>query len=202
MDGTPLYANPLAYGLTTGDSLHPYDTTVSRVTDMIIMQDSITLLGGNAIFQQGLHYSMFVYYDTADPTLASLIVLQDNAELRADTVTNIRFMNFSPKSTWGIKFVNTRNRQIKVDTVNMGPSPFVGTKVSPSTYSFAPLRIGNYDVYAFTDSANPNADSSNFRNMGPLKIDTLTNYNIYLQGFTGTDTGQNKFQLKSIPLNN
>src|SRR5271155_5660385 len=34
MDGTPLFSNPLAFGLTTGVDGNPYDTTVSRVSEM------------------------------------------------------------------------------------------------------------------------------------------------------------------------
>jgi hypothetical protein len=203
LDGTPLFTTPLGFGFTTGDSLNPYDTATSRISDMVIRQDTATLLNGNAAFQQGEHYSVFVFDSLTTPPV-SLIIFQDDPIVRTDTFTYIRYLNFSPNSSWALRLLNARRLShipVAADTITIGPSASVGYNLNPGYYHFTQVRVGNYDVIALRDSAKPAADSSNVKPLGPLRIDSSTNYNVYLQGFTGTDTGQNKFQLKSVPLN-
>jgi hypothetical protein len=203
INGLLLYSSPLAFGLTTGVPGNPYDTTVSRISELNIFlaQDTSMSIHGNAAFQQGSHYSIF-FFDTLDPRSVTLIILQDNPPVRTDTFTYIRYMNFSPDSSWGIKLINTRNDiPYFADTINIGPSLFVGNNINPSAYYFSQVRIGNYNVFAYRDSINPAPDSSNFIHLGPLQIDSTINYNVYLQGFFTLDSGVNKFQLKSVPLN-
>ena len=209
LNGTPLFSIPDSFGRTSGMPGNPYDTTTSRITDMQIIQGSEILLQGNSAFQQNGRYSIFVY-DSLDQHSFSLIIFQDNASIRTDTITNIRFLNFSPGPVaWGIKLINTRkDLPVLADTIPIGPSLFVGYDINPSDYRFVQVRIGKYDVFAFRDSSNPRKDSvnpgldsSNFFHLGPLEIDSTVNYNIYLQGFYGDSTLANKFQMKSIPLN-
>jgi hypothetical protein len=209
LNGTPLLSVPDSFGQTSGTTGNPYDTTTSRITDMQIIQGSIPLLQGNSAFQQGGRYSIFVY-DSLDQRSFSLIIFQDNASIRIDTITNIRFLNFSPGPiARGIKLINTRKDiPYLADTILIGPGLFVGYDINPSDYRFTQVRIGKYDVFAFMDSSNPRMDSlnpgldsSNFFHLGPLEIDSTINYNIYLLGFYGDSTSVNKFQLKSVPLN-
>src|SRR5450755_1749588 len=58
IDGTALFTSPLSFGLTTGIDGNPYDTTVSRISEMEIFlsQDTSLNVKGNAAFQQGSHY--------------------------------------------------------------------------------------------------------------------------------------------------
>jgi len=202
LDGTPLYPGSLAFGLTTGDSLNPYDTTVSRISEMLIQESTDTLLFGNQAFQQQRSYSIFIY-DTLDKSSVNMIILQDYPSGGlADTITNVRFMNFSPGTSIGFKLINNRKFFLARDTIVISPKLFVGYNPSPSIYNFSQILVGNYTVFAFADSSSPAADSSNFKNLGLLQIDTSINYNVYFQGFTNdSSSGPNRFQLKSVPLN-
>jgi hypothetical protein len=211
IDGTPLFTTPLAFGLTTGMDGNPYDTTVSRISEMNIFlaQDTSMNVKGNTAFQQGSHYSIF-FFDTLDPRSVSLIILQDNPPVRYDTFTNIRFMNFSPASSIGIKFIYTNDYFINDtflisvrDTVNTAFSPFVGYNPNPAFYMFStPVHIGTNQVFAFIDSINPNKDSSNYIRLDNLQFDSTRNYNVYLQGFLDSaNSPQNKLQIKSVRLN-
>jgi hypothetical protein len=215
LDGTPLFTTPLAFGSFTGVQGYPYDTTVSRVTEMnlFLAQDSSMHISGNAAFQQGGRYSIF-FYDSLDSRSLSLIILQDNPPTIYDTFTTIRFMNFSPGSSYGLKFIYKNDYVIHDqildtdfvisvrDTINTPLSPFVGYNPIPGEYTFSQyVHIGWNQVYAFMDSINPTIDSSNFIKLDSLQFDSLKNYSIYLQGFRDSTTSQNKFQIKSVRVN-
>jgi hypothetical protein len=218
MDGTPLFTTPLSFGLTTGVDGNPYDTTVSRVTDLNIFlaQDTSMNVHGNAAFQQGSHYSIF-FFDSLDSRSVSLIILQDNPQIIYDTFTVIRFMNFSPGTSYGLKFIYTKDYYINDtflisvrDTINTPLSPFVGYNPNPALYTFSQyVHIGVNQIFAYTDSVNPRVDSvnpsldsANFIRLDSLQFDSTKSYNVYLQGFRdSTGSQQNKFQIKSVRLN-
>lgn len=218
MDGVPLFATPLMFGLTTGVQGNPYDTTVSRVSEMnlFLAQDTSMSIKGNAAFQQGGRYSIF-FYDTLDGRSLGLIILQDNPPVIYDTFTSIRFMNFSPGTSYGLKFIYKNdffiNDTIPVsirDTINTALNPFVGYNPNPALYTFSQyVHIGWNQIFAYTDSsnpridpANPSLDSSNFIRLDSLYFDSTKSFNVYLQGFQdSTTSSQNKFQIKSERLN-
>jgi hypothetical protein len=204
LNGDSLYSGTISFGNTTGDSLNPYDTTTSRISDLMINENSVPLLSGNAAFQQLGQYSIFVY-DTLDRKSIGLIILQSNATIRTDTATYIRYLNFSPGTYLGLKLINTRNLHYKTDTIVVSFSLFVGYAPNPANYDFVTVRVGSYNVFAFADSSmpnqDPNHDSSNFTYMGLLKIDSMVNYNVYLQGFFKSVSGPDSFQLKSFRVN-
>jgi hypothetical protein len=209
-DGVPLFPDSLAFGETTGNSNNPYDTTTAGVHDLQVLTDTV-VISGNTALQQGAYYSMFVY-DTLDIRTLSVIIFQNSHGAGTDTTTYIRFLNFTPGSRIGIKVVYPRDTTGKIkasyrDTVNIGPSNFVGYNPNPSIYGFSPVHIGKNDIYAFRDSArpyrdpvDPSKDSSNFIRMGSLTFDSTRNYNVYLQGFPFT-TGTDSFQVKSVLIN-
>jgi hypothetical protein len=202
-DGKLLFPGTIAFGQTSGTFGNPYDTATSRIGELFLgTADSSTSKQGNASFLQQARYSIFAF-DSSDRNTFNLLILQDNVPIRADTFTFIRYMNFSPgDSIWGLKLINNRKDfPYSADTVLIPSGSFVGFNINPSAYSFTLIRSGNYNVFAFRDSSNPAINNSNFINLGNLQIDSLVNYNIYLQGFLGMDTGVNKFQLKSVPLN-
>ncbi|HEY4936737.1 MAG TPA: hypothetical protein VII44_09160 [Puia sp.] len=211
INGAALFSTPLAFGLTTGTDGNPYDTTVSRISVMNIFlsQDTSMSVKGNASFQQGTHYSIF-FFDTLDARSVSLIIFQDNPPILYDTFTTIRFLNFSPGSSYGLKFIYTKdyfiNDTIPVsvrDTINTVLSPFVGYNPNPALYTFSQyVHIGTNQVFAFVDSVNPRPDSSNFIRLDSLQFDSTKNYNIYLQGFLDSpNSQQNKLQIRSVRLN-
>ena len=209
INGTLLFSTPLAFGLTTGIDGNPYDTTVSRISEMNIFlaQDPNLSLKGNAAFQQGSHYSAF-FFDTLDSRSVGLIIFQDNPPISYDTVTTIRFVNFSPGSSLGIKLIYKNDYTIDTfkisvrDTINIGPSTFVGYNPNPALYIFNHyVHIGMNQVFAFVDSANPTSDSSNFIRLDSLQFDSTQNYNVYLQGLFHDTTLQNKLQVKSVRIN-
>ena len=210
--GRQLFSSPLSFGLTTGFDGNPYDTTVSRISEMnvFLAQDPTMNLKGNTAFQQGSHYSAF-FFDALDSSSVGLIIFQDNPPVRYDTFTTIRFLNFSPGTSIGIKLIYINNYNINDsvsvavrDTINIGPSPFVGYNLNPAIpgYSFSQhVHIGTNQVFAFVDSAKPASDSSNFMRLDSLQFDSTKNYNIYLQGFLLDTTAQNKLQVKSVRIN-
>jgi hypothetical protein len=192
------------FGQTTGPLGDPYDTVTSQVSAMELYQGTTAnvLLKGNAAFQQGGHYSVFAY-DSMDQQSISLIIFQDNPPAQPDSITNIRFINFSPGPIiWGLKMINQRlDIPYAADTVLVAAAYFVGYNTSPNSYPFVSVRSGMYTVFAFRDSSNPTVpDSSNFVNLGNLNIDSTINYDIYLQGFYGINAGADSFQLKHLPL--
>jgi hypothetical protein len=206
-DGILLFTSPLSYGQTTQNANGPYDTTTAGVQNLQIFQGSNAILSGNTALQQGTHYSLFVY-DTLNQNSLKVIVFQDFQANRTDTLTYIRYLNFTPGSDIGILVIFPRDTTLPVkasyrDTVIIGPSFFVGYNPNPSLYQqpFS-VHIGKNQVFAFVDSARPNAiDSSNFRYMGSFQFDSTVNYNVFLQGFADSLSGINKFQLKTFPLN-
>jgi hypothetical protein len=209
--GTPLFSTPLSFGNTSGVDGNPYDTTISKVSDMNIFlaQDTSINIHGNTAFQQGNHYSIF-FFDTLDSRSVSLIILQDNPPTIYDTFTTIRFMNFSPGTSYGLKFIYTKDYFVNDtfpisvrDTINTPLSPFIGYNPNPSFYTFSQyVHIGMNQIFAYTDSVNPRPDSSNFIRLDSLQFDSLKNYNIYLQGFRDSaGSSQNKFQIKSVRVN-
>ena len=210
-DGMPLFPGLLAFGETTGNSTNPYDTTTAGVHDLEVLLNDTTLISGNNALQQGAFYSMFVY-DTLNTSTISVILFQNSHGAGTDTTSYIRFLNFTPGSRIGIKVVYPRDTTGKIkasyrDTVNIGPSNFVGYNPNPTIYGFSGVHIGKNDIYAFVDSArpyrdpvDPSKDSSNFIRMGSLTFDSTRNYNVYLQGFPLT-TGADSFQVKSVLIN-
>ena len=212
-DGVQLFPDPLAFGETTGNGTNPYDTTTAGVHDLQVVlnvNDSV-LISGNTALQQGAYYSMFVY-DTLDTRTISVIIFQNSHGAGTDTNSYIRFLNFTPGSRIGIKVVYPRDTTGKIkasyrDTVNIGPSNFVGYNPNPTIYGFTKVHIGKNDIYAFIDSArpyrdpaDPSKDSSNFIRMGSLTFDSTRNYNVYLQGFPFI-TSADSFQVKSVLIN-
>ncbi len=211
IDGIPLFSTPLSFGNTSGVDGNPYDTTISRVSAMNIFltQDTSMNINGNAAFQQGNHYSIF-FFDTLDSRSVSLIILQDNPPVIYDTFTTIRFMNFSPGTSFGLKFIYTKDYFVNDtfpisvrDTINTPLNPFVGYNPNPSIYTFSQyVHIGMNQIFAYTDSVNPRPDSSNFIRLDSLQFDSTKNYNVYLQGFRDSaGSSQNKFQIKSVRVN-
>jgi hypothetical protein len=205
-NGTPLFTQPLSFGNTTGIPGNPYDTTTSRVSLMSIYQapDTSNNIQGNAAFRQGAHYSIF-FFDSLKANNVNLIVLQDNTTILQDTFTYFRYLNFAPGDTlWGLELINNRkDNPYAADTVIISPSAFVGLNTNPASYPMtSTIRTGNYNAFAFPYPSNPLADTSIVFPLGPIQIDSLVNYNIYLQGVYGSDTtAANKFQLRYIPLN-
>ncbi len=213
LDNKSVFASPILFGETTGDTLlGPYDTVNTGVRYLTLFQSADSLFTGFFPFQLGVHYSMF-FYDSLDQRSAKLLVVQSNPSVRTDTFTNVRYFNFTPGTYLGLKFVNTRTDTTYIpryisDTVLFAFQPFVGYNVNPGYYQFNLLRIGTYHVYAFADSVNPRIDlvnpqfdSANFKNLGQFDIDSTINYDIFLQGFAGQDSGLNKFQLRYTKLN-
>ena len=206
LDGDSLFTTPLSFGNTTGIPGNPYNPAVSRVSLMKIYQPSDTSnnIQGNAAFRQGAHYSIF-FFDSIGKKAVNLIVLQDNTTILQDTNTYYRYLNFAPGDTaWGLELINNRkDNPVKADTVIITPSAFVGLNTNPAAYPMtSTIRTGNYSAFAFPYPSNPIADTSIVVPLGPIQIDSLVNYNIYLQGVYGSDTtSANKFQLKYIPLN-
>ena len=210
-DGVPLFADPLAFGETSGNSTNPYDTTTAGVHDSQVLLNDTVVISGNTALQQGAYYSMFVY-DTLNTRTISVILFQNSHGPGTDTTTYIRFLNFTPGSRIGIKVVYPRDTTGKIkasyrDTVTIGLSYFVGYNPNPTIYGFTGVHIGKNDIYAFVDSAkpyrdpvDPSKDSSNFIRMGSLTFDSTRNYNVYLQGFPLT-TGADSFQVKSVLIN-
>jgi hypothetical protein len=203
LNGKPLFPDSLSFSQATGDSTNPYDTTISQVSLMSIFlaQDTSVHISGNAAFRQGGQYSIF-FFDSLDYKSVSLIILQDNPPIRTDTFTYYRYMNFSPGDTlWGLKLLNNRKDSLAADTVIIYPSLFVGFNNNPGAYPFNLIRSGNYSAFAYRDSSNPAPDGSNIVSLGNIQIDSMVNYNIYLQGFYRDTISTNKFQLKWQALN-
>jgi len=205
LNGKPLFPDSLSFGQTTGQIGNPYDTTISQVSlmNIYLAQDTSVNAIGNAAFRQGGQYSIF-FFDSLDYQSVTLIILQNNPAIRTDTFTYYRYMNFSPGDTlWGLKLINNRKDiPYAADTVIIPPKIFVGFNNVPSAYPINNLiRSGNYKVFAFRDSSNPAPDRSNFDSLGNFQIDSMVNYNIFLQGFYGDTSSVNKFQLKCQALN-
>lgn len=218
----PLFPVSIAFGQNSGTSGNTYyDTATSRINNIFLYKgnipDTTTLLQGNSAFQQGGRYSIFVY-DALNQQSINLIIFQDNPVFQNDTVTNFRYVNFSPGLVaWGLKLINTRQKSLPQDTIVIPGNYFIGSDPNPSlpNYNFISVLIGSYNVFAYTDSSNPHVlyyttvppitdsivDSTNFRRLENITINESINYYLYLQGFDGDTSVLNKFQLKQVPLN-
>ncbi len=189
----------IPYDSATG---HPYGTVTSQISNTSILENNNdSFLSGFSSFRQGAHYSIYVY-DSLDARSKSMIILQDNPPLNTDSTVSIRYLNFTPSSLIGLLLINTRQDiPFAGDTIVISPEYFVGVNPNPAAYTFRPILAGNYNIFAFTDSIRPTPDSSNIRYMGYFPIDISSNYNFLLMGFGNVDSGQYKFQFKSVALN-
>jgi hypothetical protein len=217
LDGDSLLSVPLPFGSTSGSPSFPYDTTVSRVSDMELVQGNQVILRGNSAFQQGSFYSVFVY-DTLNIDTAALgmIILQNNPPLVSDTNCSFRFLNFSPGSKKGLVLVYKHDTTIyyvhdtSTDTVNIvvrdtndtGLSSFVGENPIPSAYTFINrAHTGVNQVFVYVDSANPRPDSSNYRRMSDMMFTSPKSYNIYFQDYFSPGPLQDSLKVVSFPVN-
>jgi len=195
LNGVPLFSTPLNFGQTTGLPGNPYDTVTAGIQYMAILNGTTTLDSGNVAFQQGSHYSLFVY-DTLSQTPVHVIIFQD---MRGDNIgTYYRFLNFTPGYSLGLILTNA------ADTFFINPVSYVGYDPQPSSYTFNTLyaRTGHYGVRAFYDSTNYNADSSNIKLLSDsLVLDSTKVYNIYLQGLYNVSSGPDTLKIQSIRLN-
>jgi hypothetical protein len=200
LGGDSLLPVPISFGTFSGTQGYPYDTATAGIQDLIIYQGSDSLLSGNAAFQQATHYSLFIY-DTLDRASLGLITLQDNPGGGTDTSTFIRYLNFVPGSSIGIKLIYIQDTSVK-DTVTISPSLFVGYNPNPGAYLIShKVHLGGNQVFAFVDSARPAIDSSNFIRLDSLHFDLNKFYNIYLQVVFDSASLKNKIQIRSIQLN-
>jgi Domain of unknown function (DUF4397) len=193
LNGDSLLPAPVSYGNFSGVQGNPYDTATAGIRDLTVFPTS-PLLNGNAAFQQGTRYSLFLY-DTLDPQTLGLIVFQD---FQGDNInTYYRYLNFTPGYILGLILTNL------TDSFTIGPSYFVGYNPQPSAYNFNPLyaRTGRYRVRAFYDSASYNADSSNIKQVDSLQFDSTKVYNIFLRGFYHDTSGPDTLVLQSVRLN-
>jgi len=195
LSGTPLFSLPLAFGQTTGVVGNPYNTITAGIQYMSIDTGTKSIINGNAAFQQGARYSLFVY-DSLDQRSVGVIVFQD---ILGDNVgTYYRFLNFTPGYSLGLYLTN------KIDTFTIDPVEYLGYNPQPTAYPFKTLnyRTGRYGIRVFYDSANYNVDSSNVRQLtDSLEFDSTKVYNIYLQGFYHSSSGPDSLSLKSVRLN-
>lgn len=213
VQGDSLSSGAVAFGQFSGyingqnDSAAKYDTVTAGVGNLELINGSTVLAQGNSAFQQGAHYSMFVYDTinpvTTNPSPARLFILQDNLTVRTDTFTYVRFMNFTPNSSLSFLLTDSINRKINdtatipvVDTIRTPYLLYAGYNLNPGFYTFMRVRLGHYKL-----QVTPNyLDSTAYIPLDSLRIDSLKIYNVYLQGYIN-DTGVNKFQVKSIQLN-
>jgi hypothetical protein len=188
----------IPYDSATG---HPYGIVTSQISNTSIFENNDSFLSGFLSFRQGAYYSIYIY-DTLDKRSKSMIILQDNPPLNTDSTVSIRYMNFTPSSLIGLLLINKRQDiPFAGDTIVISPENFVGVNPNPTAYTFRPILAGTYDVTAFTDSARPAPDGSNFRKMGSWTFDITSNYNFLIMGFGNLDTGQYKLQFKPVALN-
>ncbi len=216
LDGDSLIPAPLPFGATSGLPSYPYDTAVSRVSQMELVQGNTIILQGNSAFQQGSFYSIFVY-DTLnkDTATVGMLILQNNPPGANDTTCNFRFMNFSPGSNIGIMLIYAHDTTlhdtihiITRDTVVVAPGSFVGNNPSPAAYPFTNSALtgggahtGTNQVIAYVDSVGPNSDSSNWRRLGTLQFETTKSYNLYLQNYFFPGPQQDSLEIVSFPVN-
>jgi hypothetical protein len=207
LDGDSLMSQGIPFGTTTGTPGFPYDTAVSRVSEVQLVGDSV-LLQGNSIFQQNAHYSIFAY-DSLDIKSIALLTLQDYTVTPIDSLSYFRFLNFSPGSQIGLKMIYVEDFKINDsvtifirDTVVIPASLFVGYNPGPSNYPIKySAHIGNNQIFAWVDSSRPRIDSSNFRRMTPIQFDSTKSYNLYLEGYFNPSLPKDSLQLKSVRLN-
>jgi len=198
LSGTPL-GNPLGFGESSGMPGNPYDTSVSTVSLMSVMDGMDTLLNGYAAFQQNAYYSIFAY-DSVVRGKVGLLTLQDFlVSPPVETNSCVRFLNFVPGAPTGFILTNADTTLIPTTLlVNVARNPLPGS----SNYDFKTnIPSGTFEVFAYRDSARYSADSSNIRFVDSLTLDPLLSYNVCLQGFFDSASGTNKLTLKSIRLN-
>jgi hypothetical protein len=218
LDKDSLLPAPLSFGNTSGSPGNPYDTAVSRISDMELVQGSQILMQGNSAFQQGSYYSIFVFDSLhLDSISLGMLILQNNPPSGSDTSCTFRFLNFSPGSKIGIMliyvhdttFVTINDSVIHIavrDTVVVGPSSFVANNPSPAAYPFSNsarsnAHTGTNQVIAYVDSVRPRSDSSNWRRLGTLLFESPKSYNLYLQNYFFPGPQQDTLQILSIPVN-
>jgi hypothetical protein len=204
--GDSLLSAAISFGNTSGIAGNPYDSATSQISDMQLKGDTL-FLTGNANFQQGTRYSIFAY-DSMDAKSIALLILQDNLTTPVDTLANFRFMNFSPGSQIGLRFIYIHDTTIFFqdttgldsvhiavrDTVDIPPSLFVGYNPNPASYKFNySAHIGVNQVFAFMDTS--------FRKLDSLQFDSTKTYNIYLQGYFNPTPPQESLKIMSVRLN-
>jgi hypothetical protein len=183
-DGTSVLGGSLlGYGQTTGTAGNPYVQATAGVRLMKIIAGTQTLNQGNTAFQQGYHYSLFVY-DSLQNDSVKLFILQDNQAARTDTFTYVRFINFSPGTYLNLVLTNQQ------DTIVTGFLPYAGNKQNTNFYPYRTVHIGYYGVRAFVDTLYSNSFA-----LDSFQIDFTKIYTGYLEG------KGDSIRLKSIQYN-
>jgi hypothetical protein len=178
----------LDYNEISGTPENPYVEATAGVRLLQITGISDTILQGNTAFQQGLHYSVFLY-DTLKNDSLKMFILQDNLQLYRDTITYVRFMNFSPGPALNVVLAG------KYDTIATGFQEFAGNRLKTSFYTYKLMPIGLYEARAWRDTVAAHSIS-----LGNIQIDSLKNYSLFLQGYADS-SGEYGLKLKSIRQN-
>lgn len=178
----------LAYDHTSGSPGSPYVQATAGIRVLEVKEGTKTVLQGNTAFQQGLYYSLFVY-DSLKTDSLKLFILQDNLQVRTDTFTYVRFINFAPGTYLNLLLTSKR------DTMATGFIPYAGNKLNPSFYAFRQLHIGSYAARAFVDTLYSNSFP-----LDSVQIDSTKLYTVFFQGIMGS-AGADSLKLKSLRHN-
>jgi len=165
----------LSFGSTTGAPGNPYLTAIAGVHSIKLTSGSQILLDGNTALQVNNHYSMFVY-DSAGTSSLNTLILQDPLTLPPDTVSLVRFLNFTD-TTFYLTMTNAIDTFVLLNQ-NVRPN------ASPSSFTFNYVKPGAYQVRAVIDSVD-------YFNLDSLSFSGSTMYSVYmlqLPNFMSTDS--------------
>jgi hypothetical protein len=180
--------NGLAYGQTSQSGTGPYVEATAGVRMLQVTDNGGTVLQGNTAFLQGQHYSVFLY-DTLKNDSLKMFILQDNLQAYRDTLTYVRFINFSPGPGLNLVLSNQRN------TVVTGFREFAGNNLKASNYTYQLIPIGVYEASAWRDDTLAHSIP-----LGSVQIESLKNYTLFLQGYADS-AGVYGLKLGSIQHN-
>jgi hypothetical protein len=178
----------LDYNEISGTPDNPYVEATAGVRLLQIAQGGDTVLQGNTALQLGLHYSIFLY-DTLRNDSLKMFILQDNLQPYRDTMTYVRFINFSPDSALNLVLASNR------DTIQTGFREFAGNRLKTSFYTYKLMHIGLYEARAWRDTVAAHSIP-----LGNIQIDSLKNYSLFLQGYADS-SGEYGLRLKSVRQN-
>jgi hypothetical protein len=161
----------LPYDSTTGVPGDPYLVAVAGVHNFKLSSGTVSYVDGNIAMQRDHYYSLFAYDSVANNnnTLKTLI-LQDVLTAPNDTLSSIRFLNFTDTAFYVVL-------ENETDTVPALLIRNVVANSSPSSFTFSTIKSGTYN---FSIVKNPTM----VFDLGTLSVDGTKIYTVYIQGST------------------
>lgn len=169
LEGEKLNTSAVVYDSTTGVDGNPYLVAIAGIHNFKLSYDTHAYVDGNIAMQRDHYYSLFAYDSvTTNSNSLTTLILQDVLNTPNDTLSSIRFLNFTDTTV----YVTMTNAE---DTTVLLVRNIVSNS-SPGSINFSTVKAGDYHLVITKDTINFDLDSIS---AAGTKI-----YTVYIKGST------------------